>query len=104
MYRSAWNILQEKYNDKFFYGCVAHALNLLFGDIMSLHISNNIFEFMKDLQNDAIDIVNFFKNHHQFNFALRYHMREEKRIQLVTPGATRWASFYYCLLSIVSNL
>lgn len=86
-----WDILKEKdaYKHIHCYGCAAHCLNLLAGDIMKLETAHNILQSAKS-------IVNTVNRSHLIIAQFRvYHNRA-----LSLPVVTRWNSSLTCLKSL----
>ena len=54
--KKAWRILEAEYPKIIFFGCIAHNLNLIIGDIMKL-------KWSADILKDAKAIVKYFRNH-----------------------------------------
>jgi len=54
--KKAWKLLAIKYPEVVFFGCVAHSLNLLIGDIMKLPWADSTIK-------DGKKIVKYFKSH-----------------------------------------
>lgn len=69
--QSTWKLLSRQHSNKFFYGCVAHELNLLLANINDLFEKNSSFIDYKKLHDDTGKVVIFFRNHHYMNKLLR---------------------------------
>ena len=78
---------------------MAHQMNLVFGDIFK---ENEIF---KRISKEAIRIVSFFHNSTYFTGNLRDEQKRiyNKTIQLISPGDTRWNSYYFCFHSLLKT-
>ena len=124
-----WTTLSKHYPDKFFYGCVAHALNLLIADLFgpSKTLANNPahvsgtgstesnrglekmyppgwpFESLLTFIAECRDLVNFFKNSHYVKVDLLNLQRETGTAGLQGEAATRWGSLEGMAESILRN-
>ncbi|GBC07875.1 hypothetical protein RclHR1_07750002 [Rhizophagus clarus] len=87
--RSAWKLLNQDYPRLICLGCNAHIGNLLIKDILKL-------DWVERSMNQAKQIVNFFRTHHQAESIL---LNQLNTITLVQPVETRWGT---CLDSIQS--
>ena len=67
----AWQMLQEKYPHLIIFGCLAHGLNLLAKDIISLNSVQKILSKCKA-------IVKLFKNYHVANQTLKSIQKENQ--------------------------
>jgi Protein of unknown function (DUF 659)/hAT family C-terminal dimerisation region len=99
--KSAWEILSKKYPDSpaAFYGCAAHILNLLIGDIMK---TTSLFK----IQTTCKKIVKDIKGSHKLGSLFKSTQVEKKIPGMPTlklPVSTRWASIVHCLNSLVIN-
>lgn len=96
--KKAWKLLELKYPNIFFLGCVAHSLNLLIGDIMKVPWSANILKRAKE-------IVLYFRSHQIPMAILRRHQLAtyKHRRSLKLPAKTRWGSSATCLNSVLQN-
>ena len=89
--------MRVEYQDKIFLPCMAHQMNLVFGDIFKESLK------YKDASTKAIRIVSFF---HMSSF-FAGNLRDEqmaiyrKIIALSRPGDTRWNSYYFCFNSLL---
>ena len=87
--RSAWAIIQEKYDHIFCYGCVAHGLHLLANDLCAV-------DSISKLVIRAKEIVKLVKYKHVphavFERVQRDHLKNGKPLQLLMPSATRWGT------------
>lgn len=92
--KAAWAELSVLYPKKFFYGCVCHELNLVIKDFMNLGTLND-FTNLKYLQDNASDVVSFFKNHHEINKQVR-----ELQIASKTIALTQTCKFINYILII----
>ena len=96
--KKAWRILEIKYPEIIFLGCIAHSLNLLIGDIMKIPWADDIIKNGKK-------IVRYFKSH-QVPAAIlkRYQLSNyNKQISLKLPVKTCWRSSAICLKSLQVN-
>ncbi|CAB4380184.1 unnamed protein product [Rhizophagus irregularis] len=98
-YAAARRQLRRKYPARIFLPCMAHQMNLVFGDIFK---ENEIF---KRISKEAIRIVSFFHNSTYFTGNLRDEQKRiyNKTIQLISPGDTRWNSYYFCFHSLLKT-
>ena len=55
--KESWKLLGEKYSELTCYGCAAHSMNLIFGDLKKL-------ETFKKVKHQAKQIVKEFKSKH----------------------------------------
>lgn len=97
--KAAWKILEKKYPLIIFFGCLAHGINLLIGDIMKI-------EWAKTILEKAKKIVIFFHNHIIPTAILKKYQREKygsnyKSLKLSVK--TRWYSAAKCLDSVYKN-
>lgn len=94
--KKSWKILKEKYPNRFFYGCICHALHLFGKDLLGRqqvrregdpgYCFNKYSVFVADCK----DIVLYFKNHHLVKGQLEALQAEQHAIKLSLPGDTRW--------------
>lgn len=97
-------MLERKYPNKFFYGCVSHELNLLFEDIITdLFGKNGEFAEFKKIGDHANKIIKYFRNHHDLNKALRKLQSDADVMTLAKQGTTRWGSFHKSIVSLIAN-
>ena len=82
-------MLQEENEDLLVYGCSAHWLNLLGGDLTPPNIMKHI-----------TDIQKYFRNHHHPSAWLSEHSGSVKP---QIPGQTRWNSQLVCLDTFIKN-
>ena len=88
-----------EYKDKVFLPCMAHQMNLVFGDIFKES------KKYKEISTKAIRIVSFF---HMAPYVAG-NLRDEqlliynKTIALSRPGDTRWNSYYFCFHSLLKT-
>ena len=96
--KKAWRILEIKYPEIIFLGCIAHSLNLLIGDIMKIPWADDIIKNGKK-------IVRYFKSHQVPAAILKRHQLSNynKQISLKLPVKTRWGSSAICLKSLQVN-
>lgn len=119
--QAAWRLLEDTFPDKFFYGCVAHALNLLVKDIFhpSKTKANNParnpdkvpmypegypFEDLLHFAEECKNLVNFFKKHHVPKARLESLQIEKGHRFLASPCMTRWGSLLKCIQTIYDSL
>ena len=105
--KKAWDILEQKYPNRFFHGCVAHGLNLLVKDIFAATKNANgkypdgyPFEDLLNFTTNCKDIVSFFHNHHEPRAILNKALKMEKVKNLVQPAPTRWGTILGCFKSL----
>ena len=86
-----------KYSELTCYGCAAHSMNLIFGDLMKL-------ETLKKVKHQAKQIVKEFKSKHMLVDLLKSKQKVEKVIvTLKLPVKTKWGSVVTCLESVQKN-
>jgi hypothetical protein len=78
---------------------MAHQMNLIFGEIFKEQ------ELYRRVSNEAVRLVSYFNKSVFFTGNLR---NEQVRIYnqhicLVSPGDTRWNSYYFCFYSILKT-
>ena len=78
---------------------MAHQTNLVFGDIFK---ENAVFQ---RISKEAVRIVSYFHNSAFFTGNLRDEQKRiyRKTINLVSPGDTRWNSYYFYFHSILKT-
>ena len=69
--KKSWKLLRKKYSELSCYGCVAHSVNLIFGDLIKL-------ETLKNVKHQAKQIVNEFKSKHMLVDLLKSMQKVEK--------------------------
>ena len=76
---------------------MAHQMNLIFGEIFKESI------LYQRTSKEAIRVVSFFHNSTFFTGNLRDEQTRiyQKTVSLITPGDTRWNSYYFCFYSIL---
>ena len=86
--KKAWRILEEKYPNVIFFGCIAHNINLIIRDITKL-------SWIKEIMNDSKEIVKYFKSHNIPSEVLKRYQRRNNTpaISLKLPCKTRWGLF-----------
>ena len=100
--QKAWRLIEEKYKDDqiFGYGCSAHVLNLLVGDICKQPAANLVLE-------TATDIVKEIKQSHILHATFTEIQKSATGIKDLTtlklPAKTRWGSSLECFKSIDIN-
>jgi len=93
----AWRIIEAKYPGIVCFGCLAHVLNLLIGDIFRVTLPS-------DLMNTCGEVIKFFGRSSICDMIFQK-KRAELSISrdLVEPVTTRWASQISCLESFLIN-
>ncbi len=78
---------------------MAHQMNLVFGDIFKESI------LYKRISKEAVRIVSYLHRSAYFTGVLRdEQMRiSQTVISLVSPGDTRWNSYYFCFHSVLKS-
>ena len=95
--KRAWNLLRENYPEITCYGCAAHSLNLIFGDLIKL-------DALAQIVGNATSIVKDFKSKHLLgDLLLKTQSKEKVSITLKLPVKTRWGSTLICLDSVQKN-
>ena len=91
--------MRVEYKDKIFLPCMAHQMNLVFGDIFKES------KKYKEISTKAIRIVSFFHMASYFAGNLRDEQMliYNKIIALTRPGDTRWNSYYFCFHSLLKT-
>uniref|UniRef100_A0A5K0ZHH5 BED-type domain-containing protein n=2 Tax=Nymphaea colorata TaxID=210225 RepID=A0A5K0ZHH5_9MAGN len=92
-YRKAKLILEERYSNIFTTSCAAHCIDLMLEDIDTL-------ENVASIMTKARQIVKFIYNKQQALDVMRTYT---KGAELKRPGATRFASHFICLHSILKQ-
>ncbi|XP_044588532.1 uncharacterized protein LOC123267761 [Cotesia glomerata] len=94
--KSAWSILKDKYHHLITFGCVAHGLNLLVKDVLSVKEIEEIIDKSKT-------IIKFFLNHTLLYSVLKDTQRQKtnKVLHLLLPVDTRWGSYNSSLNSLL---
>jgi hypothetical protein len=89
--------MRIEYKDKIFLPCIAHQMNLVFGDIFKES------DKYKNISTKAIRVVSFFNMAPYFAGNLRNEQMAiyQKTIALIRPGDTRWNSYYFCFNSLL---
>ena len=94
---TAWKVLGEKYSALTCYGCAAHSLNFIFGDLMKL-------ETLKKVKHQAKQIVKKFKSMHMLVDLRKSTQKVEKvNVTLKLPVKTRLGSVVTCLENVQQN-
>lgn len=91
--------MRVEYKDKIFLPCMAHQMNLVFGDIFKESSK------YKSVSTKAIRIVSFFHMSSYFAGNLRDEQMTiyKNPIALIRPGDTRWNSYYFCFHSLLKT-
>jgi hypothetical protein len=91
--------MRRKYPSKIFLPCMAHQMNLIFGEIFKEQ------ELYQRISNEAVRLVSYFNKSVFFTGNLRSEQMRiyNKHICLVSPGDTRWNSYYFCFYSILKT-
>ncbi|RGB32841.1 hypothetical protein C1646_669813 [Rhizophagus diaphanus] len=91
--------MRVEYEDKIFLLCMAHQMNLVFGDIFKESVK------YKEISTKAIRIVSFFHITSYFAGNLRDEqmLNYNKIIVLTRPGDTCWNSYYFCFHSLLKT-
>ncbi|CAB4395944.1 unnamed protein product [Rhizophagus irregularis] len=98
-YAAARRQLRVEYPSKVFIPCMAHQMNLVVGDIFKES------ESYKVVSKNAVRIVSYFHSSPYFTGLLRNEQKSiyNQTISLITPGETRWNSFYFCFNSVLKT-
>ena len=95
--KKSWKLLGKKYSELTCYGCAAHSMNLIFGDLMKL-------ETLKKVKHQAKQIAKEFKSEHMLVDLLKSMQKVERvNVTLKLPVKTRWGSVVTCLESVQKN-
>jgi hypothetical protein len=113
--KKAWEILEQEYPTKYFYGCASHALHLLVKDIFAASKTVKAgasaatyprgypFEQLLKFVVGAKEVVKVFNS----NYALRYQLvkaQKEKGLRKLAKAApTRWGSIKEMLKTILAS-
>jgi len=91
--------MRVEYKDKIFLPCMAHQMNLVFGDIFKES------DKYKKISTKAIRIISFFHMAPYFSGNLRNEQMAiyQKTIALTRSGDTRWNSYYFCFHSLLKT-
>jgi hypothetical protein len=78
---------------------MAHQMNLVFGDIFKENTH------YRRTSSEAVRIVSYFHKSPYFTGNLRDEQTRiyNKTISLLSPGDTRWNSYYFCFYSILKT-
>jgi len=106
--KKSWKILEQKFPDKYFYGCVCHTLNLIVKDLFPPTIlqmkekypDGYPFQDLCRFSSNCRELVLFFKNHQVLKSTLESKQRELEKPHLVVPVITRWSSIRNCFTSL----
>ncbi|CAB4424802.1 unnamed protein product [Rhizophagus irregularis] len=98
-YAAARRQLRVEYPSKVFIPCMAHQMNLVVRDIFKES------ESYKVVSKNAVRIVSYFHSSPYFTGLLRNEQKSiyNQTISLITPGETRWNSFYFCFNSVLKT-
>ncbi|XP_054808669.1 uncharacterized protein LOC129310777 [Prosopis cineraria] len=89
-YKVAGRLLNDKYPSIFWSPCAAHCLNLILADISKM-------EIITSLAAHASVVLKFIYNH---AFLLAWFKKREGWVEIIRPGATRFATTFIALKSI----
>jgi hypothetical protein len=95
--KAAWKILSVANPDKFFHGCICHALHLAVGDIIK-----GIPE-LSDTIGIVKDLIFFIFRNQKLLFEIRQSAIAAKKPFLVKPCTTRWGVICRSVKSILDN-
>ncbi len=108
--KKAWSILQQKYRNKYFYGCASHALHLMVKDIFQpgkkiMRDTSYPFEYLRTFTTSCKNVVNFFTNSCIMRAKLAEAQRKHglKEINLAIPAPTRWGSLQQCFSTLLHS-
>ena len=108
--KKAWSILQQKYPNKYFYGCASHALHLMVKDIFQpgkkiMRDTSYPFEYLRAFTTSCKNVVNFFTNSSIIRAKLAEAQRKHgfKEINLAIPAPTRWGSLQQCFSTLLQS-
>lgn len=94
----ATKILTTKYPHITSYGCAAHVLNLLIGDILKV----NSISLVKTEANNIVKQI--IRSHYVLaKFTKLQKQKSITNISLKLPRKTRWGSILYCIRSLMAN-
>ncbi|GES95927.1 ribonuclease H-like domain-containing protein [Rhizophagus clarus] len=98
-YAAARRQLRIEYPNKIFLPCMAHQMNLVVGDIFKESL-----QYWK-ASKDAVRLVSYFHSSTYFTGLLRNEQMScyGQTIALITPGETRWNSYYFCFHSVLKT-
>jgi len=104
----AWNILGQKYPNKFFYGCVAHCLNLLVHDVFNTSAKQKKdgeypFAYLVNIGEECKELVKLFLNQHVLKAKLEELQERDGKQCLVRPAPTRWGTLHGCIDKIIQS-
>jgi hypothetical protein len=104
----AWNILGQKYPNKFFYGCVAHCLNLLVHDVFNTSAKQKKdgeypFAYLVKNGEECKELVKLFLNQHVLKAKLEELQERDGKQCLVRPAPTRWGTLHGCIDKIIQS-
>ncbi|CAB4429287.1 unnamed protein product [Rhizophagus irregularis] len=91
--------LRVEYPSKVFLPCMAYQMNLVVRDIFKESLQ------YKQISKNAVRIVSYFHSFPYFTGLLRNEQTScyGQTIALITPGETRWNSYYFCFRSILKT-
>lgn len=98
-YAAARRQLRVEFPNKIFLPCMAHQVNLVFGDIFKAS------DIYSQISKSAIRVISYFHSSPYFTGLLRNEQMTcyGQIISLMTPAETRWNSFYFCFNSILKT-
>jgi hypothetical protein len=91
--------MRRQYTSKIFLPCMAHQMNLIFGEIFKEQA------LYQKISKEAIRLVNYFNKSVYFTGNLRDEQIRlyKKHVCLASPGDTRWNSYYFRFYSILKT-
>ena len=95
--KAAGAIIEDKYPNIFWSGCMVHTLNLLMHDIIKL--KENEYKWIGELYKKGKHMIRFITNHSNAHGIFCAH----SKLELLKIAKTRFASYYLTLASMVSS-
>jgi hypothetical protein len=91
--------MRVEYPNKVFLPCMAHQINLIVGEIFK---ESDIYQ---QTSIKVVKITSYFHSSAYFMGLLRNEQKSlyGKTIALITPGETRWNSYYFCFHGILKT-
>lgn len=96
--KNAWELLRDEYPDKFFYGCVCHALHLLAKDCIE------DIPWLATLNANCREVVKIIKKSPLISASIDVMLSDFDLNNFVLSGATRWGSVLKSLKRIKENI